>query len=480
MKLGADPEFEWYSGNVFVGAENVVRGTHNRLGTDGVTSTGEIRPAPGEPGTVIRSINIILGRAAKFNYDMYAGSGRNVPIGGHIHFSGVSHSPELLAALDKFITIPLNGVSNRRVREGRYGQLSEVRSQPHGWEYRSPLSWLSHPVITEAVLKIAWVLANAYQSNRLNEIRTRDDLIRVIPDYTTKSINWSVTIVKRFYKMLDRMSQHGIKLEQVEVFQAWKKRPRQSGQERAVMPSVRFNLDDENMPAVKAEFDRLCQNVQIEGEVTVLGAARNRTVGMTNAKVIFDNTVRGNTLSEIVIEHWDKSSIGLSYEIRQEPELAARALIMYLKSTVGVSGCAEILNKMEGIKYQTVRVSQVTIRHLDFIRSNGDGHITQESFDYYKNESTGDDILLEYSMDGELGGLCFADRQGNHAITIVRRDLRNCGIGTRLAKFKKKIAAKMGIQIRGLVSVSNPASIRMCSKVFSARDEVGGQYIFHG
>jgi GNAT superfamily N-acetyltransferase len=128
------------------------------------------------------------------------------------------------------------------------------------------------------------------------------------------------------------------------------------------------------------------------------------------------------------------------------------------------------------------RVSQVYPEHLGFIRANGDRHIRQKSFDYYKAGGLDGDILLEYRIDGELVGLSFTACPNGHSkysITVVRRDFRNRGIGTALLKAKKELAAARGCQLRSLVAQSNTPSVRMCSKVFTTREVQDGKYLFY-
>jgi hypothetical protein len=356
IKLGADPEFVWFNGTQFVNASNVTtshRATTAELGVDGACNTGEMRPKPGTPMHVWHGINRILTEAARFPYDMYAGSGRNVPTGGHIHFSGIQHTAELLQKLDKFITVPLNEVSDRSARR-YYGQLSEVRSQPHGWEYRSPCSWIVHPVIAKGVLRIAWVLALATEMGRLSEINEVEDIIRFGDGISENHICQNGTI-QNFYKMLKRMKRHNIKLEQVEVFQAWKKKERRgtgTSTIRTFVPTVHFSNDDFNMETVKREFFLTCSvEVSANHSVSVVGASVTRTA----EKIVYVptgyDTLAVNPEPGVRNEEWDRTCFGLSYSLREEPDVAARALYNVLKreeTVASTNGNAAILNTIEG------------------------------------------------------------------------------------------------------------------------------------
>ena len=348
IKIGADPEFEWVRNGEFVSACHVRSGLHNRLGTDGSDNTGEIRPKPGKPGTVIRSINITLGFASKTygrNLDMYAGSGKYVPIGGHIHFSGIEHSRELIIKLDQFITIPLNNVSDRRVRQGRYGELSEVRSQPHGWEYRSPCSWLAHPRIAGGALRIAWLLALASQDGDLNQINSWEDLVEQAK--ASENPSQSVWDVRMFVKTLDRMGTNNITLEQIEVFKAWKKKPRPDTQPRMSIPNIQWNTEDYNISQVKAKFDELTRGYEVnDRNVSVIGAKQDRTA----QRAIFSGSSRyiNSNSYTIRVRQWVNSAIGLSHRLREEPEFAARCLVKLLESNGSTDNSSEILRLVEG------------------------------------------------------------------------------------------------------------------------------------
>jgi hypothetical protein len=117
-------------------------------------------------------------------FTVRSGSGLVKPLGGHIHISGVALDTNFLAALDQFIAKPLNEVSNTKLRVSHgYGRLSAVDSaKPHGgFEYRSPLSWLSTPDITKGVVAVAWVLTKLQKHGHINHVQTWDDFYEEYP-----------------------------------------------------------------------------------------------------------------------------------------------------------------------------------------------------------------------------------------------------------------------------------------------------------
>jgi len=87
------------------------------------------------------------------------------PLGGHIHFSGVRLSSELLRALDNYLALPLVLLEDATTgdRRPKYGFLGDFRRQKHGgFEYRVLPSWLISPVIAKGVLALAKLIADHY------------------------------------------------------------------------------------------------------------------------------------------------------------------------------------------------------------------------------------------------------------------------------------------------------------------------------
>ena len=240
IKLGCDPEFELSHRGGFLPARNLFsdRNLRAHLGLDGSSSTAELRTKPGTPQTIMTSLSRSIGRAKKIcdnnrpSINAFGGAGINVPLGGHLHFSGVSCKSQLIDRLDDFVTIPLNRVSEeeRRSKKG-YGMLGETRLNNWGWEYRSPPSWLSHPAIAEGVLVAADFLANW-------------DWNRMFP-YTVRSLGELAGLmsikegekVRLLDKILLSLENMGSELENIEIFRAWGKRDL-SGERTAAYPRI--------------------------------------------------------------------------------------------------------------------------------------------------------------------------------------------------------------------------------------------------
>jgi hypothetical protein len=86
--------------------------------------------------------------------------------GGHIHFSRVPLSTMFLRALDNYLAVPLfllEDPARALIRRPRYGFLGDIRVKSHGgFEYRTPFSWLTSPVLARGTLCLAYVVAREH------------------------------------------------------------------------------------------------------------------------------------------------------------------------------------------------------------------------------------------------------------------------------------------------------------------------------
>lgn len=91
---------------------------------------------------------------------------RGFPLGGHLHFSGVPLTSELLRTLDNYLALPvalLEGGGSTR-RRPQYGFLGDYRLQTYnenlsGFEYRTLPSFLVSPLVTKGVVALARLIA---------------------------------------------------------------------------------------------------------------------------------------------------------------------------------------------------------------------------------------------------------------------------------------------------------------------------------
>jgi len=363
IKLGADPEFEIRdSSGKFVNAHNVVNagtGADVKWGTDGNSSTGELRTDPGDPDVVLKSISSILDYGKKqlsSRYTVYAGAGKNVALGGHIHFSGVDADRRLITLLDTFIATPLRAITDCSKRDSTgYGKLGEYRNQPHGWEYRSPCSWISHPLIAQGVLNTAYELALAFQDDNSIKFDSKERFIA----YVRENSDVSAKKIEAFYDIIDRMAAKKAKLEQVEVFQAWKKSPRPEVKPTPVKKvQYTWEMSHRNMPEIRELVDkrRTKHNTTATETVSiqVIGASKERT-GDLIVYVPTDWVSKlPRRIAKIRVQEWELKEIGLSYELRLNVELASEILSFikwYIlnKSSIAQESVIQLIEEGEAV-----------------------------------------------------------------------------------------------------------------------------------
>jgi hypothetical protein len=190
--LGADPEFILRKSNGRIVSADRFMGREGLVGCDAVVLPDhrvilplvELRPQPSaNPRVLTARIRSAMQRAAVIINDpeleWLAGGMpvKGLPLGGHIHFSGVELCSDLLRTLDNYLALPLvllEGETTRR-RRPRYGFLGDFRRQPHGgFEYRTLPSWLISPLIAAGVLSLACVIANHYGVLRRRPLRNLD------------------------------------------------------------------------------------------------------------------------------------------------------------------------------------------------------------------------------------------------------------------------------------------------------------------
>jgi hypothetical protein len=134
----------------------------------------ELRPLPaGDADALLRSLLRAMRLADKRIGDRtlaWLSGGLphdELPIGGHLHFSGVALTERLLRALDNYLALPtvmLEDEASLR-RRPRFGFLGDFRRKPHGgFEYRTLPSWMATPQIALGLLTLAQLVArNAEQ-----------------------------------------------------------------------------------------------------------------------------------------------------------------------------------------------------------------------------------------------------------------------------------------------------------------------------
>ncbi|RCX23497.1 phiEco32-like amidoligase-type 2 protein [Fontibacillus phaseoli] len=183
--IGMDPEFLLFNGNTGkvvpasryldrrgIAGCDVLRYRGRRL-----FPLAELRPEPGnEPRELLRHLLRAFQAAQEAITDggllWQAGSmpQRGFPLGGHLHFSGVPLTSELLRTLDNYLAFPvalLEDTSSAR-RRPYYGFLGDFRLQTYGehgygFEYRTLPSFLISPLVTKGVVAMARLITEDYR-----------------------------------------------------------------------------------------------------------------------------------------------------------------------------------------------------------------------------------------------------------------------------------------------------------------------------
>ncbi|MHA7583592.1 putative amidoligase domain-containing protein [Paenibacillus vandeheii] len=190
--LGMDPEFLLVQmpESKIVPASRFLERT-GVAGCDSVTIGGrriypvaELRPAPSsEPRELLAHLMRAFAAASRSISDhslIWQAGGmpqRGLPLGGHVHFSGVTLNGELLRALDNYLALPLAVLQDPRGsgRRPRYGALGDFRLKSYGgFEYRTLPSFLVSPLVAKGVVALAGLIAKGYQQLRQRPLAKAD------------------------------------------------------------------------------------------------------------------------------------------------------------------------------------------------------------------------------------------------------------------------------------------------------------------
>lgn len=240
LTIGCDPEFmvlDSQDRTISCGINHTC--PHGNIGNDHGGRVGEMRPSPGTPAQVTQNLKqlflYIKERHPNIKIVCGGGGAFHESTGGHIHFGlpnwgsdwyGPQHergrrAPQndqqrLIAALDYFVGLRLKKVpGGKRGGSGSYGRPGDVRSQPHGFEYRTPPSWIADPVIAESTMAISYQIVRMWQvkPTAFDEMITSKKIARkreyalLIPDgdersyYATQVANFKRIAFSKTYKM---------------------------------------------------------------------------------------------------------------------------------------------------------------------------------------------------------------------------------------------------------------------------------------
>lgn len=178
--LGADPEFVLQNREGKITPASRFMDKEGAVGCDNVIVRGqrtfmplvELRPEPAsDPRQLVRHLRRSLLQATRLITDRdlaWVAGGmpvRGIPLGGHIHISGIWLHSRLVRMLDNYLALPmlLTEEERDRYRRPRYGYLGDIRRKAHGgFEYRSLASWLGSPRLSAGVLCLTRCIIDHY------------------------------------------------------------------------------------------------------------------------------------------------------------------------------------------------------------------------------------------------------------------------------------------------------------------------------
>jgi hypothetical protein len=179
--FGMDPEFLLRNRDgKIVPASRYLRAKGD-VGYDSATVFGrkqthplaELRPEPSENVTVLvnnlrRTMWVAAKQITDHSLQWIAGGMpvQGLPLGGHLHISGIKLHSRLIRALDNYLALPLIMIedTSTKGRRKKYGRLGDVRRPFHGgFEYRTLPSWIVSPRVTKGVFALTHLIVQHYE-----------------------------------------------------------------------------------------------------------------------------------------------------------------------------------------------------------------------------------------------------------------------------------------------------------------------------
>jgi hypothetical protein len=166
ITLGGDPEFEVYKDGELVPACELSifshGGTRGAIGTDGASSTAELRPAPStSPREYVENFMTLARRVSERGI-LLSVKGDTYALGGHIHVGSSDQNVvrilkdevrKFIEVLDDFVGRVLLPTSGRA--RGSYAYLGAYELKRYGWEYRTPpSSYYADPKMVRITYKL--------------------------------------------------------------------------------------------------------------------------------------------------------------------------------------------------------------------------------------------------------------------------------------------------------------------------------------
>jgi len=193
FQIGSDIEYLFIRRGEPIHASSAVAAEyHGNVGYDHGGKVGEIRAAPSSDNNIeihIKNIEstirtIVEGGRLREGVEINASHKQSYPpCGGHIHFS-IKSSNEIekcLYNLNYWLALTVQPLFPKqvfltRVKSSDYGLLSNHRTQPHGFEYRTLPSFLFDKEITQGIIALAYAIVQLTLINQLKIRKEAHDL----------------------------------------------------------------------------------------------------------------------------------------------------------------------------------------------------------------------------------------------------------------------------------------------------------------
>jgi hypothetical protein len=334
ITYGADPEFCIYERATKRTADacSVINGASlsSSIGHDGCSCTGELRlpPASNADGA-FKALKTLLKvelpkRLDLMQYDVIAGSGTSSQCtGGHIHIGGLGRNPtpQILNNVWRFISVPLNSISDSEYRRNNYGGKEDYHTQEryNGFEIRSPLSWIVTPRISKGVFVITSIIAQ----NAATDFHSWDALL----DKATKS---EAASIASYRKEIAWFTSSNTKLEDISVVKAWRRRNISKCKTTSLATGFHVIAFSHDM-SMNDIFYTSQRNPVCRIPLRVVGARSDRTEEKAILLPKNWDYVMPDAIWGVKVLTWEHPSIGLSRALRNDPVEAKRFFIQFIK-----------------------------------------------------------------------------------------------------------------------------------------------------
>lgn len=382
ITIGADPEFVLLSNYGTVQNANnhkMFTSGQAEIGCDGCGTPVEIRPPPALLTNIDKftsDIHDIFGTIARYCHKEelkilggceYEGS---APIGGHIHFGGndfleyknresYKNVDKLRWLLDMYFIPIINSFIppekiQRRIDIG-YGRLGQVRDQPHGFEYRTPYSFLISPLLTKASFALAALIGHNYKKLKFH-IKTHQMIaehyydIKNTPNLFSriyKTIKPTILRMMKYNSPNPKLNPHILSLfSLVEQKRRCKSLSILDNYSLLPPPPQKFKIffsHGSQMGRLKYMLKNHIRN-RNKGIIYIYGVDTQRSVPDTRTATIFlsENLPKITTPRHVHISHYPalefkgiSHKIGISWELRQAIEnqrISSSFLINYINN----------------------------------------------------------------------------------------------------------------------------------------------------